>query len=545
MRNKNTTNTTIISVKKIINKTFKNTTNTIERSRVMMVAQDIWEGYGFKDNPFNVSPLSYTEDALFPIEKAFVGRSTQSPEFKLLTNIFRTPGGGRAVVEGEIGVGKTSFVNYHRFIWENLSRDSLLTPTHEISIHPHWDIRHFLVNILGMVSAKLVSFEKGQKMIQESPVLQEIQALSKVFFQVNTDFQLQVMGVGVGGGWTKSENVSIPELPETQLLHYFRLMVKEVRRFEYAGLLLHFDNLDVLSKKYKERIQDLFEDIRDTLQVPNVYFIFVANQGFFFDIISPLERVRSIFFGRPIRLAPLSKEEVLEAIERRCQLLKVGKEYIKPVEDSFILKIYDLYSGKIRFLMEAITSLVQSNAEGSSKTLSEKKSSKLLKDIILEKIQLSLSPKEWEVLQIASQTGRFTNQELSKKSGVSKTNLSRYLSRFQELNYLIEIEQIGRQKFFEVTSDVALATSKLKTEKKERSQSNSPISSPQERRKATVVEFLNKKGTVTCGECQQLLKVSSSTTIKTLNNLVEEGRLIKEGKGRGTFYLLKMNFPGE
>ena len=46
------------------------------------------------------------------------------------------------------------------------------------------------------------------------------------------------------------------------------------------------------------------EEIRDILLIENVYYVFVGQKGFFSQIISPLERVRSIFYGWPILLDP-------------------------------------------------------------------------------------------------------------------------------------------------------------------------------------------------------------------------------------------------
>lgn len=73
--------------------------------------------FGLKGNPFDSSALSASVHALLPIATAFVGREMSNPESRTITNILRTPGGGRFVVEGEIGVGKTTFVNYHRYLW--------------------------------------------------------------------------------------------------------------------------------------------------------------------------------------------------------------------------------------------------------------------------------------------------------------------------------------------------------------------------------------------------------------------------------------------
>jgi hypothetical protein len=71
------------------------------------LSQNIWERYGFRGNPFDTRALSASAESILPIAQAIVGRGMESPESQRLTNFLRNPGGGRVIVEGDIGVGKT------------------------------------------------------------------------------------------------------------------------------------------------------------------------------------------------------------------------------------------------------------------------------------------------------------------------------------------------------------------------------------------------------------------------------------------------------
>ena len=108
-----------------------------------ILSQNVWKVYGLRDNPFSTKALS-TSNGLLPIAKAFVGRSLESLESERFINILRNPGGACLVVEGEIGVGKTTFVNYHRYLWEHEAEDKLLSPLVEIGISPQWTLKDFL-----------------------------------------------------------------------------------------------------------------------------------------------------------------------------------------------------------------------------------------------------------------------------------------------------------------------------------------------------------------------------------------------------------------
>jgi len=146
------------------------------------LSQNIWDRYGFRGNPFNTHALSASAKSILPIAQTIVGRGMESPESQLLTNFLRNPGGGRVIVEGDIGVGKTTFVNYHRYLWEHEARDKLLTPANEISVYGNWEIRDFLLNILGSIINKLVLL-LGEKTIHENPLFREIFLFNRVFLQ--------------------------------------------------------------------------------------------------------------------------------------------------------------------------------------------------------------------------------------------------------------------------------------------------------------------------------------------------------------------------
>jgi hypothetical protein len=77
----------------------------------MELVQNIWTRYGFRGNPFDTAALSAMAGDILPIAKAIVGRGMDSPESKMLLGVLRSAGGGRPVVEGDIGVGKTTFLN--------------------------------------------------------------------------------------------------------------------------------------------------------------------------------------------------------------------------------------------------------------------------------------------------------------------------------------------------------------------------------------------------------------------------------------------------
>ena len=47
-----------------------------KQDKVVEFAQNLWERYGFKGNPFDTGPLSFKKNSLLPIEDAFIIRNT-------------------------------------------------------------------------------------------------------------------------------------------------------------------------------------------------------------------------------------------------------------------------------------------------------------------------------------------------------------------------------------------------------------------------------------------------------------------------------------
>src|ERR1035437_2658092 len=68
----------------------------------------LWSGFGLKDDPFFQQPLDPGRDTEHPASRLFVGREE---ELRLLLEQVLSSSTSRVVVEGNAGVGKTSFIN--------------------------------------------------------------------------------------------------------------------------------------------------------------------------------------------------------------------------------------------------------------------------------------------------------------------------------------------------------------------------------------------------------------------------------------------------
>jgi hypothetical protein len=422
------------------------------------LTQNLWERYGFRDNPFDTRALSLSPGSLLSVAEAFVGRGMNSTESKLITNFFRSAGGGRVVVEGDIGVGKTTFVNYHRYLWQTEAKTKLLTPATEISVQGDWGARELLLNVLTLLAGRL-SLSMPPKELERDRLLTEVRALTgvlvKEWFSVSGG--VSVLGVGGSAGRTKSLAVQRGEVSAAGLREYLYELLDRVRQLGFAGAVLHFNNLELLARRNPASLSVFFEEVRDVLQTPNVYFVFVGYTGMFQQIIVPQERVRSIFFGRSIHLPPLSREEVHQAIARRYGLLAAQpKRWIPPVDDLVIDYLYEVFQGRIRFIMDAITTLVTHLPDGMTGTLDTEAAQSLLAQLTWERVQSVLSEAELAVLRAAVSESRFTNSSLVKATGKGKQNVAKYVNRFLALHLIHPAERRGRNVYYEISPDLAL-----------------------------------------------------------------------------------------
>lgn len=497
------------------------------------LSQDVWKKYGLKANPFDTRALSLDADSLLPITEAFVGRGSHSRESMFITNILRNPGGASFVVEGPVGVGKTSFVNYHRALWERKAKDKILTPEEEIPVCKEWTLKEFLLNILGAVISRIQKLPSGETHIKADPTLQAIHLLSNVYQGKNYQYGANLFGIG--GSIGKEESIHLPDVPEIQLTRYFRYLVRKIKELGFVGLFLHLDNLELLVRSRLEETQMFFENLRDTLQTPDVYFALVGYRGFFQDIIVPRERLKSIFFGRPIYIPPLSRDEVRSVIERRYALLKLPETpLVSPFETDFIDYLYDVYRGKIRFVMEAINTLVPFLSQGTPISLPSEEAKRKLQEILTEEVMATITPQEWEVLKIAAQQEYFTNKDIGQHLKVSPSGVTRLLKHLLECRLISQIRKESRYIYYQVSEDVRIILDKS-TPHLIRPYEGEPLSHTK-RRTEKALKLLKNKERFTSKEYASLMQVSIDTARDDLNYLVGCGKLDKSGKTKSTFY---------
>lgn len=365
---------------------------------------------------------------------------------------------------GSVGVGKTSLVNFHKFIWKYEKMKLLFSFRREIEASKELlNKRSFLIEIIGSVLREI-------KLLQ--PALFKNDLLNKlnkiVDISQSIDISIGASAYGFGGDIGGSKNTIQPiQLSTATLEGYFVELVEflktnEINGKRYSGLIVHVNNFDVVleNKENRKSVIGFFNEIRDILQTKDVYFLFLGPQNLFSDIIASQQRVKGIFYQISLKVNPLSKTEITKAFEERMAILQSDdvQKYIKPIEDDVIFRLYDLYNGDIRSIMSSVRDILGQNADKLSKTtLTANEAMLLLGKERWGRIEsaMKLTDEQKKILKYLATADKYISQkDVAALFGLARTNVSGYYFKpLKENNIIEEKEKIGQTPYFGLTQD--------------------------------------------------------------------------------------------
>lgn len=270
--------------------------------------------------------------------------------------------------------------------------------------------------------------------------------------------------MGYGGDIARNKDIVQPlQLPISVLEGHFQSLLDFILHNKiggriYSGLIVHVNNFDVVmdTKETKEKVIHFFNEIRDFLQTPKVYFTFLGPRNLYKDIIGTQQRVKSIFYQTPLQIKPLTKTEIVQAFDTRMRLLQSEgvSGYTKPVEDAVIFQLYDLYDGDIRSVMGSVRDII-GQLDSSGRPLKVEEAMILLGRLRWEEINnaLSLTDGQIEMLNAIIESDNYLSQkQAAKKLSKSESNVSGYYFKPLRENDIIEEKgKEGKEIFFGLT----------------------------------------------------------------------------------------------
>lgn len=303
-----------------------------------MEVSRLWEPYGLRSSPFFQDELKPI-DGQHPIS-LFVGREEEL--LRIERRVVSDPH-TRTIVEGDPGVGKTSFVNR---VKADATALNVATYEHPIRITQETSFSTFVADVLRTIirirsAAQLdnsgATFWRNTVRLLEGG---EVRGGSVSMF-------------GVGGGVTRA--YVPPQMPAEALYEHLGEAIH--RTVEELGrtVLLHVNNLENLTQVDARKTSFLLLDLRDYLLLPGAHWIFVGASGVDEGIFRVFDQVGGIFPAAET-LQPLRPAQIEQLLQRRYEYLRMtGRSLVEPIEPGEAAGLYALYQGDLRNFLRLLS----------------------------------------------------------------------------------------------------------------------------------------------------------------------------------------------
>lgn len=393
--------------------------------------KDIWELYGVKENPFSTSPILVIGGSI-PIE-SFVGRKEHIAR---LSKILASKGGSRTFVYGDIGMGKTSFVNVVR---SSAYEKGFFTHFKEITTQDNWGPEDFILNTLSAMYATL-------KLLKHRPLDEVLYKKLESLFEIGkVSLNAGVSIFGFGGN-LGLEQKSTEKLPAISLQQFFSEIVDNINKNTKKEVIIHYNNLELITEK---NLRKIFDNLRDFFQTKGTHFIFIGNLTAY-SIMQSIPRFSSILTDTPFHMEVLKLEEVKEAIQKRFNHLRISKAYnvIYPYTEDALQTLYGLFNGNIRDVLNSLSTAVFHATTERPVIFDRNKLSRTLKDILEKRYLKSLTPKMREVLNEIVKHDEITNKSISDNLKMPRSNISTYIRDLEAAGCVYLRRKNGKDKFW-------------------------------------------------------------------------------------------------
>lgn len=289
---------------------------------------NLWEPFGLRSTPFFQEELR-PGDVEHPVE-LFVGRDE---ELRRLVRRVVSDGSSRTIVQGEPGVGKTSFINRLK---SELSRQRIATYEHPIRIRSGTRAETLVADVLRLLLRIRLAMGRGAagdfwgrtaRMLEGG----EIRGGSASAMGV---------GAGVSRGWVPAQ------VAADSLYEHLGEALRRLSEEGSAGVLVHVNNLENLTEEDADEAAALLRDLRDHLLLPGAHWIFGGAAG----VDTVFRRFAQVdgIFPAAETLEPLPAERMAELLSRRYAHLSTGTGTVPPVEPEVAGRLYSLYRGDLR-----------------------------------------------------------------------------------------------------------------------------------------------------------------------------------------------------
>lgn len=400
----------------------------------------IWRRYNLKDNPYFNAPLTIGNE-IIPLS-SFVGRKKEVEQLKKIISLGSDV---RNLIVGDAGVGKTSLVNYIRWL---ASEGQFFTTLNEIELNRAMSANEFIIITLSAIYSEI-----KRRNITLSD--ERMEALENLYSLTQITEQ-------------KENFNKISYLNYTKLSDLFREVIKEIVHPRFKGIILHYDNLDNI--KNLEAIYHLIGDIRDILLTPKIIFFFVGDK-ILRQIVLGKDRVRQIFLS-PLEIESLSFSDIKKILDERIEQLKINDNVIPihPHTEKTLKTLFDLHNGNLRDILSSLSNCILEIPPSNTAIIID---DDILREKLYARVERLYLSKLTEVEKgiLLSMVGlpTITPTDLAKITKKTPQNISsKYLPKFADMGAVEFKGREGRNSFYRVAPEILWY--KLRKEEKNKSE---------------------------------------------------------------------------
>jgi len=407
--------------------------------------EDVWKHFGFTGNPLDPRPLGISDLD----RQLLVGRDAELRQFMVLSSNLE----GAIVVEGNIGVGKTSFVNAAQ---HDLAEKGFLPSHQTIEVGETTDPSNL---ILSSLSNLVYSIEKahGSNACMKDNSLKQGKQLVASTMQGGWGGQLTVLGFG--GGLQRQQTVTAPHAPvlATMTQQLDAWMTAARQKYSYKSGITVVNNFDRLAD---QELVELLNRSRDLVLLrPNMLWVLIGKIGMFSTLETQARRVSEIVTGQPIVLSPLPLSKVHEAIGVRVKKSALSSKAEFPVERKFVDLLYQVSGGEIRFIFKRLTDIVYevTSRFPSAETVPTELATRILKELAERRLAtLPLTIGDQTILCKMAEAP-FRIRDYAKFKIPSQQALSKRVRRLMKMELLQSERKSAKNVAYRTVADVNIA----------------------------------------------------------------------------------------
>jgi len=363
----------------------------------------------------------------------FVGHSTQT---RFLSDLLSNK--SVIVLEGEIGVGKTSMGNYVRH-----SKKGYFTPFLEIPCKPKWDNDTFIGIVLASIVNEIIRKGSPHTALRKDKLIQKLNATF-------SDVKLANFGIsGAGFGFNKGETMSrSPFINQTVLIDYL-FQIGQLFQENYnktAPIIIQANNLDIEYGFEQDDLVRFLNEIRDTLQIPHISWLICGAAGLENFIRKNVPRIRQIT-NSFMTVSPLSFKEVMAAFNLRIKKAKMRGRL--PIDTNLMEYIYDIAYGSFREILNVVYQLlVKYCNEPLVKIINMEHARYFFHHQGKQRVErLKKSPIQYPVFEAILNKPGINQTELAKLVKKQQANVSRVTKELEADGY-ITVKRVSRTTYY-------------------------------------------------------------------------------------------------